>query len=131
MEDKNKLTEMLKGVWNSLTEEQKAKAEGCKTPEELMKFAGEECIELPDEILDAVSGGYLTCVFQKVGNDTERRWWWQVIDDKTGEVIETYSPDFTREEMDKFAEQHGQSTEMIPDSCVEQLRKTGSIYSTC
>ena len=51
--------EMLSKVWDSLTDEQKEKAKGCKTNEELLKFAGEEGIELPDEALDAVSGGGL------------------------------------------------------------------------
>ncbi len=52
------LREALKGIWDSLTDEQKEKAKACKTWEELTKLAGEEGIELPDELLDAVAGGY-------------------------------------------------------------------------
>ncbi|MBR4204494.1 MAG: hypothetical protein IKQ92_03360 [Clostridia bacterium] len=131
MEDKTKLAETLKSVWSSLTDEQKAKAAECKTMDELLKVAGEECIELPDEVLEAAAGGYIYRSFEKRGNDTERRWWWQVIDDKTGDVLGTYSPDLTREEMREIAKQHGQSTTELPDSCLELLRTTGSIYSSC
>jgi len=53
-----KLQEALKGIWDSLTDEQKEKAKACKTWEELSKLTGEEGIELPDELLDAVAGGY-------------------------------------------------------------------------
>ena len=43
--------------FNSLTEEQKAKALACKTPEEMLALAKEEGYELSDEQLEAVSGG--------------------------------------------------------------------------
>ena len=52
-----KLNETLKGIYDSLTEEQKEKAKACKTMKELSAFATEENIELPDELLEAVSGG--------------------------------------------------------------------------
>ena len=52
-----KLNETLKGIYDSLTEEQKEKANACKTMEELLAFAKEENIELSDELLEAVSGG--------------------------------------------------------------------------
>lgn len=45
--------ELLKG----LTKEQIAKAKTCKTPDELLKLAKEEGIELTDEQLTAISGG--------------------------------------------------------------------------
>ena len=60
-ENKNldpKLAEVLKGIWDALTEEQKEKAKTCKTMDELVKLAAAEGIELPDEALDAVSGGF-------------------------------------------------------------------------
>ena len=60
-ENKNidpKLEEALKGVWDSLTDEQKAKAKDCKTLDELTALAGKEGIELPDEALDHVAGGF-------------------------------------------------------------------------
>ncbi len=53
-----KLTEALKGIWDSLTDEQKGKVKQCKTMDELMMLAGKDGIELPDEALDKVAGGY-------------------------------------------------------------------------
>ena len=55
--DNEKLNEMLLGVWDSLTDEQKAKAKACKTTDELIALAAEEGIGLPDELLEAVAGG--------------------------------------------------------------------------
>ena len=63
-ENKNidpKLEATLKGIFNSLTDEQKEKAKQCKTMDELTAFAGKEGIELSDEVLDAVAGGRSTC----------------------------------------------------------------------
>ena len=62
--DKNKTLdakreEALKGIWDSLTDEQREKAKACKTLDELTALAGREGIELPDELLDAVAGGYI------------------------------------------------------------------------
>ncbi|MBQ9042512.1 MAG: Nif11-like leader peptide family natural product precursor [Eggerthellaceae bacterium] len=48
--------------FNDLTEEQKAKARACKTPEEMLALAREEGYELPDEDLEAVSGGWCAMV---------------------------------------------------------------------
>ena len=55
--ENEKLKTMLGELWESLTDEQKEKARACKTVDELLKLAGEEKIELPDDMLDAVSGG--------------------------------------------------------------------------
>ena len=44
--------------FNKLNDEQKEKAKECKTLDELMAFAGKEGIELPDEMLDNVAGGF-------------------------------------------------------------------------
>ena len=52
------ILELLKAAWDSLTEEQKAKAKECKTAEELLQLAASEGIELPDEMLDKVAGGF-------------------------------------------------------------------------
>ena len=52
-----KLQAALKDIYDSLTDEQKEKAKACKTMEELMLLAGKEGFELPDEMLDRVSGG--------------------------------------------------------------------------
>ena len=56
--EKQKLAELLGGIYESLTEEQKEKLKACKTTEELIALAGEEGIELPDEMLEAVAGGH-------------------------------------------------------------------------
>ena len=48
--------------FNDLTEEQKAKAQACKTPEEMLALAREEGYELQDEDLEAVSGGWCAMV---------------------------------------------------------------------
>ena len=56
--DKKELKEMLEKVLASLTEEQKEKVMACKTVEELSAILAESRIELPDEVLDAVAGGY-------------------------------------------------------------------------
>ena len=52
-----KMKKLIEGIYESLTDEQKEKAKACKTTEELMEFAGNEGLELPDEMLDSVSGG--------------------------------------------------------------------------
>ena len=44
--------------FEDLTEEQKAKAQACKTPEDVLALAKEEGYELSDEELEAVSGGW-------------------------------------------------------------------------
>lgn len=52
-----KLNAALKGIYDNLTDEQKAKAKACKTMDELTALAAKEGVELPDEVLDAVAGG--------------------------------------------------------------------------
>ena len=56
------MDEKLKAFFDNLTDEQKEKAKQCKTMDELMKFADEESLELPDEIVSAVAGGYGRCL---------------------------------------------------------------------
>ena len=53
----DKLNAALKGIYDSLTDEQKEKAKACKTMDELAALAAKEGIELPDEALDTVAGG--------------------------------------------------------------------------
>ena len=53
----------MDSIYNRLTDEQKEKAKACKTKEDLIAFADEEGIELTDEELDAVAGGYYRYVF--------------------------------------------------------------------
>ena len=76
-----KLEEALKGIWDSLTDEQREKAKACKTLDELTAFAGKEGVELPDELLDAVAGGF---VFRN--SETKQ---WEIIRDKDGKVLES------------------------------------------
>ena len=72
--DEKKLNELLKGIWDSLTDEQKEKIRACKTVDEAIALAGKEGIELPDEALDAVAGGYIVNLGSKflVVDDYER-----------------------------------------------------------
>ena len=59
---KSELNPALTEIWDSLTDEQKEKAKTCKTTDELMLLAGKEGIELPDEVLDQVSGGLIPMI---------------------------------------------------------------------
>ena len=52
-----KMETAMKGIYDSLTDEQKEQAKTCKDMDEFMKLAGEWGIELPDEFADAVAGG--------------------------------------------------------------------------
>lgn len=96
-------------IWDSLTEEQKDKAVKCKTSGEVLEFAGAEGIELPDEVMKAVSGGYL---FNEQGSGGI-----DVIDDKTYEVLEKIT--FNNSAVDHWeaarqaADRHGVSRERI------------------
>ncbi len=53
---------MNKDLLEGLTEEQIVKAKNCQSPEELLKLAKEEGIELTSEQLSAVSGGGCTII---------------------------------------------------------------------
>ena len=57
MEEKIKAAELLKSIFNSLSDEQKAKARKCTTAEELIAFFSNEEVSIPDEMLEQVSGG--------------------------------------------------------------------------
>lgn len=56
--ENNKLTEALERVIASLTDEQKEKAKACETLDQLTSLLGELGVELPDEFLDDVGGGF-------------------------------------------------------------------------
>ena len=43
--------------FENLTDEQRAKARACNTPEEIMSLAKEEGYELSEEELDGIAGG--------------------------------------------------------------------------
>ena len=53
-----KMKEAFEKFFSKLTDEQKEKANQCKTWDEVMDFAGKEGVELPDEFLDSVAGGF-------------------------------------------------------------------------
>ena len=55
------LSAALKGIYDSLTDEQKEKAKNCKTIDELVQLAAENGMELPDEALESVAGGVPLC----------------------------------------------------------------------
>ena len=102
--DNEKLNELLVIVWDSLTDEQKAKANACKTPDELIKLAAEEGIELPDELLDAAAGGALVKITDKYGYVT-----WNVY--RNGIRSKIFEWD-QFEQAKKFAETNHISTEI-------------------
>lgn len=47
----------MKDFYEKLTDEQKEKWDACKTVEEFTALAGESGIELPDDFIEAVTGG--------------------------------------------------------------------------
>lgn len=56
MENEN-LHEQMMRLLNGLNDEQMEKAKNCKTLDDFLAFAKKENIELPDEILNDISGG--------------------------------------------------------------------------
>ena len=54
--DENRVKEIIKDVFESMTDEQKEKVKSCKTKDELVGFLNEN-IELPEELLKEVAGG--------------------------------------------------------------------------
>lgn len=53
-----KMKEAFQKFCSKLTDEQKEKVKQCQTWDEVMDFAGKEGVELPDEFLDSVAGGF-------------------------------------------------------------------------
>lgn len=59
---------VFKGIWASLTDEQKKKARSCKSEKELVDVLTEGGFELTDESLDNVVGGaYMTEAVDREG----------------------------------------------------------------
>ena len=56
MDEKTK--EALKSIFQKLTDEQREKVNACSNADELMKLLGEWDIELPDELVEQVGGGF-------------------------------------------------------------------------
>ena len=115
-----KLEEALRGVYGSLTDEQKAKAKACKSSEEVIQLAADEGIELPDEVLDAVSGGYLFRTQRGKTATGDPNDTFEVINDKTGEVME--SGILGRGNAEARARALGQSAKTAEWTYVDHLR---------
>ena len=109
MEDK-KTAELLKGIWDSLTEEQKEKAKACKTADELVKLAASEGIELPDELLDAVAGGV---VVEIKGTGT-----WSAFDNKGDYIGNAGSLNGAKE----LARSRGADTSLVDKAQLDRIR---------
>ena len=107
-----KLQKELLEIYDSLSDEQKEKVKECKTMEEVSTFAAEEGIELPDEILDDVAGGY---VYNNGRN-------YEVIDDNTGGVVDNvYGSEIDAQNR---AKELNQRPDVISWLNVEHIRKT-------
>ena len=111
----DKIEETLKSIWDSLTDEQKQKAKECKNGEELIALAGEANIELPDEVMDAVAGGYI--YFHK---DNAPNIAWEIIDDTTGKTVNLRSNAY---DAAGAAQAMGLSTEEIKWDRVQKIRQ--------
>ena len=109
MEEK-KTAEILKGIWESLTEEQKEKAKTCKTAEELARLAASEGIELPDEALDAASGGVVVKI---LGPNTFSSF------NADGDYIDNFR---TLEEAKASARAAGASDDLVSKTRLDQIR---------
>ena len=116
----DQLSTTLDQLWNSLTDEQKAKAEACASIDELLAFAGEEKIELPDELMEA-AGGY---IFYNEGAKA-----YEVVNDRDGHVMATvkeadYGGNFVRAKADAIlkARELGQSEAGIQWYQLQSLR---------
>ena len=110
-----KAIQALKEIYDSLTDEQKEKAKNCKTTDELLKLAGEEGIELHDDVMDAVAGGYI--YFHK---DNAPNIGWEIIDDTTGKTVNLRSNAY---DAAGAAQAAGLSTTEINWDQVQKLRK--------
>ena len=111
--ENDQLNETLKSIWDSLSDEQKEKASACTTAEELLAFVGEEKIELPDDLMDDVAGGYVYYSLEEKHYET--------IDDWSGDVLATNLS--TYEEAEAKAKELRQSTESIAWDKVQKLRQ--------
>lgn len=114
MEDK-KTAELLKGIWDSLTEKQKEKAKACKTADELVKLAASEGIELPDELLDAVAGGV---VVEIKGTGT-----WSAFDNEGDYIGNAGSLDGAKE----MARSRGADTSLVDKAQLDRIRAEASM----
>ncbi len=108
----NKIPDAVKSIWDSLTEEQKEKVRACKDMNELTELAGKEGIELPDEVLDAVAGGYV--INGSIAGETT-----YVVIDNDGGVHEIY---YSLEAAKAKARSYGYSDELIDEAKLKKIR---------
>ena len=109
-----KLGKALEGLWDSLSDEQKEKARQCKTTDELMKLAAKERIELPDEVLEHVAGGFIH--YNKYAPYGER---YEAIWDSDGSVFGKFEKE---EDAIKRAALFNQYTSYIDDDALKMIR---------
>ena len=113
-----KLEDLLKDIWGSLTDEQKENAKKCKSMDEFMSYAGKEGIELPDELLDAVAGGYILVEYdEQYGQDV-----YILINDDTLCPEGKY---YVLQWAQWGAEDKGYSTEIISHEKYHELKNKG------
>ena len=122
-ENKNasELNKALEGLWDSLTDEQKEKAKACKTLDELTALAGKEGVELPDELLDAVAGGFIFRVPES-GK-------WEVVSDKDGSIIDVGLKNASEARLLALCYFH--STKELTREQLEQLRAHPGSIKKC
>ncbi len=127
----SKLNDALEEMWDSLTDEQREKAKQCKTMDELMQLAGRMGVELPDELLDNVAGGYIRQYTTATDGNLQLHITYDYVDDKTGEVYKTlYANQGNPEQIAKqlsAEKQRKVSAEFIDDEQWARLKSTGSI----
>ena len=109
------MNDNIKELWGSLTDEQKEKLSKM-TFDDITKIAEDNGIEIPDELLDSVAGGYVFDPNHENFWDTPR---WEVIDDWTGEVLKS---GLYEEDAKKAAKELGQSTDEIQWKTLNEIR---------
>ena len=112
--ENEELKQALTEIWDSLTDEQKERAQACTSYEELVALASEEKIELPADFLDEVAGGRIFSDSETVG--------YQVIRDSDGEVLARDIP--TLAEARQKAAELGQDGELTSWWGLDGLRKS-------
>lgn len=132
--DENKSAEMnkaLEGIWNSLTDEQKEKARVCQSMEELIQVAGKEGVELPNELLDDVAGGYVLLQEAYFGHYGIGQYYkYAALKDETGEVIDSVDGDYqanVEKRAKKIARRNGQSDKVISVDYANEIRKKAGL----
>ena len=110
--DDQKMKEAMKNIIDKLSAEQREKAMACENLDEFMKLAGEWGLELPDEIVEAVSGGYIYKVYPDM---------WKVINDYCGSVMCTVYSD-NRSRVESEALKAGQSKREISHMGIRKIQ---------